>query len=326
MEAQSEPMVAEAHRPGHVYLLREYEPDACTLSAAIKVGRSENITSRVKQYPRGSRLLLAMWTDSCVVAEQLAIEGLHAAGVHRADKGSEYFEVPEPQAVDIVLRAVAEANTISAACATNGDTHPAPTEYMEPAMVVLEFVHEHKARLSGQTMEARELYAQVLQFVKMRRVLARVGFGTLRDELKRSYGVECGPSVDAAGQEIACSFTFPKLVSSSGAAGGADSDADAGPMTESSLGSAECLYANDMERIEAFCKAHLVPSEGDHFTLKAAKEAFSKSRWFNGKVGSLKEGLERALGTVCLQQKKIRNRNVPNVFMGYALGACNPTL
>lgn len=56
-----------------------------------------------------------------------------------------------------------------------------------------------------------------------------------------------------------------------------------------------------------------------HFTLKEAKELFSRQEYFNGRVGTLKTDLEKLLKVTCLDQKKIDGKNTRYVFMGYII-------
>ena len=76
---------------GYVYLLRERE-FVNSGEEVCKVGRTQNVLKRVKQYPKGSVLLCCIFCADPVDAEKECIALLLKHFTARKDIGSESFE------------------------------------------------------------------------------------------------------------------------------------------------------------------------------------------------------------------------------------------
>ena len=76
---------------GYVYLLQEREFIKSS-SEVCKVGRTQDVIKRFKQYPKGSMLLWCVYTKDCVDAEKKAIKMLADHFKPRKDIGQESFE------------------------------------------------------------------------------------------------------------------------------------------------------------------------------------------------------------------------------------------
>ena len=74
---------------------------------------------------------------------------------------------------------------------------------------------------------------------------------------------------------------------------------------------------------EEFARAHIARREGAWFTLKQAKDVFRGSEHFDGKLKTLKTDLEKALGTVCYEMKRVGSDGAreSSVFDGFELVA-----
>ena len=57
-----------------------------------KVGKTKNIMGRLRQYPRGSKLLFAQYVHDCDILENLVINYLSKIFKVRTEIGTEYFE------------------------------------------------------------------------------------------------------------------------------------------------------------------------------------------------------------------------------------------
>ena len=77
------------------------------------------------------------------------------------------------------------------------------------------------------------------------------------------------------------------------------------------------LKAND--GVAQFVDEFIVKDPEGHFTLKEAKELFTRQEYFNKRIGTLKTDLEKLIKTICYAQKWINNKNVSNVFLGYRI-------
>jgi len=74
-----------------VYLLIERE-FLVLKKNVFKIGRSENVSNRAKQYPNGSQLLVVLPCIDCKVSEKRLKDMFEKNFIHRSDIGSEYFE------------------------------------------------------------------------------------------------------------------------------------------------------------------------------------------------------------------------------------------
>ena len=74
-----------------VYLLIERE-FLILEKNVFKIGRSENVSNRAKQYPNGSQLLIVLPCIDCKASEKQLKEVFRNNFKHRPDIGSEYFE------------------------------------------------------------------------------------------------------------------------------------------------------------------------------------------------------------------------------------------
>ena len=82
--------IHEPHKQS-VYLLIERE-FLLLKKNVFKIGRSENVSNRTKQYPNGSQLLVVLPCIDCKASENHLKEVFQKNFKHRADIGSEYFE------------------------------------------------------------------------------------------------------------------------------------------------------------------------------------------------------------------------------------------
>ena len=91
-------------------------------------------------------------------------------------------------------------------------------------------------------------------------------------------------------------------------------------MPESIKKTCEC-YLKENDGVAQFVDEFIVKShEKDaHFTLKEAKELFTRQEYFNGRVGTLKTDLEKILKTPCLEQKRVDGKVKRCVFIGYTI-------
>lgn len=84
------------------------------------------------------------------------------------------------------------------------------------------------------------------------------------------------------------------------------------------------LYLEDNDAVHQFVAEWIVKEADAAFTLKEAKVAFASAEYYNHKPSTLKTDLEKALGTPCLAQKRVKSRGgepQKNVFVGFKLVA-----
>lgn len=74
---------------GFIYLLCEREFAG---QDVYKIGMTENILKRMRQYPKSSQLLLALYTDDVNLHEKFLINKFGMDFKARPDIGREYFQ------------------------------------------------------------------------------------------------------------------------------------------------------------------------------------------------------------------------------------------
>lgn len=77
--------------PGYIYLIVEREFVKSKENVA-KVGRTNDIMRRFKQYPKGSKLVLAMYCDNQIETENEVLKLMDNTFIKRRDIGRESFE------------------------------------------------------------------------------------------------------------------------------------------------------------------------------------------------------------------------------------------
>lgn len=81
----------ESETLGHLYLLRERE-FINSNESVYKIGKSENISTRLKKYPKGSELIIIMKSNNVHEDEKQLIEVFDKNYNNRKDIGREYYE------------------------------------------------------------------------------------------------------------------------------------------------------------------------------------------------------------------------------------------
>lgn len=76
---------------GSIYMLIEREALRCE-DQVIKIGRSDNVFARIKNYPKGSEVIYTARVTDSESAERMLIKRLSISCNRRRDMGLEYFE------------------------------------------------------------------------------------------------------------------------------------------------------------------------------------------------------------------------------------------
>jgi phage/plasmid-associated DNA primase len=79
------------------------------------------------------------------------------------------------------------------------------------------------------------------------------------------------------------------------------------------------VYLQDNDKVFNFIQDFIRKEKNGFFTLKDAKDVFKNSGYFNGKISTLKDDIQKALNTVCVEQVKLHGTNTRNVFLGFSL-------
>lgn len=79
------------------------------------------------------------------------------------------------------------------------------------------------------------------------------------------------------------------------------------------------IYLEENDGVFKFVQEHIQPDRNGYFTLKEVKDRFKNSEYFNNKIQTLKNDLQKVLKVRCEEQRKINGKNEKNVFLGYRL-------
>jgi phage/plasmid-associated DNA primase len=83
------------------------------------------------------------------------------------------------------------------------------------------------------------------------------------------------------------------------------------------------MYLEENDGVFKFVQEYIEKDESGFFTLKDLKERFKKSEYYNNKIQTLKNDVQKILKIKCEEQRKIHGRNYRYVFMGYNLRYSN---
>lgn len=208
----------------YVYVLREREFRRLS-EPVYKIGRTGDLIERMKAYPNGSAMIMALRVSDAKAAEDAIKAACRAAFRARRFYGVEYFEAPQREFLVVVAAAVVPwtdaSDIISVAdmeTATSEES-PYPELLGDPvvrtseAKMTVDFEFEtnrwyqqEKERLMGASLEVGQLYATFDEFVKA----AYPAYTGPRMSLKRFLSYVRGPlGARVAPGEGGALVTFP---------------------------------------------------------------------------------------------------------------------
>jgi phage/plasmid-associated DNA primase len=79
------------------------------------------------------------------------------------------------------------------------------------------------------------------------------------------------------------------------------------------------MYLEENDNVFKFVNDYIVKDRDGYFTLKRAKDAFKGSEYYNGKIQTLKNDLQKLLKVVCIEQSRVNGKKEKLVFLGYRL-------
>ena len=79
------------------------------------------------------------------------------------------------------------------------------------------------------------------------------------------------------------------------------------------------MYLEENDGVFKFVQEQIQPDRNGYFTLKEVKDRFKNSEYFNNKIQTLKNDLQKVLKVKCDDQRMIKGKKEKNVFWGYRL-------
>ena len=148
----------------------------------FKVGRTENLTQRMSQYPKGSKLLFCMDAIDCRKAENEVISILAQDFKLRRDLGREYIEGDLERIIETIYQYIKHHNHT-----------PLPTTLMQqdPSELISAFIDElHAATdLSCKLLKGKEFHKQFQQWLDNKYYNVDIKHALYLRILRKIYGV-----------------------------------------------------------------------------------------------------------------------------------------
>lgn len=272
---------------GFIYLVCEREFLSNGLDI-YKIGMTENILKRMSQYPKGSQLLLALYTNDVKFHERFLIDKFCMDFKARVDIGREYFQGDVACMIQSICNYINSKRTFISLHSTN-----VPDVKKDNSIIIMEFVDESRDSFSLATLKSKDVYNSFIKWANNKDYLNFVTHLQFTKELKSSFGV-----VDKA-------HRFPSGV-------------DKALIFPNLLPSDEDIEKTSLSIVE-FVQEYIVKDKDCHFTLKQAKQVFVESKYFNGVIKTLKNDLIKCLQTPCIESKRINGYLKRYVFIGFKI-------
>jgi len=325
---------------GYVYviLLRECISQGLHI---FKIGRTTDIFTRYKAYPKGSKLLLLHYVDNCVQAEKDIIQSLKSSTLmQKTEYGSEYFEGPFLDLFQIVYQCSISARE------KNADTNyifrlpqTAPSQQTLDRYAAIEHkteaIPDEKNAENTQPCETQDVQATdddnrqdqskikdtsvspktpptqyVKEFLDEKKDIFEgkvVKLGVLYDALCGWLQEKNRPRVNQR--------TLTKCIKD---------DFDIVPKSHRFPDGIHQAY--DFTRDEnidhnflRFVEENIQEKEQGFFTLQQAKKVYMEKDYCSFQLKNFKDQLEKQLDTICIDKKYINGKIWNSVFLGYEL-------
>ena len=172
---------------GHIYLIHERE-FMQTEQEVYKIGRTDNVARRFSQYPKGSRLLLSLYSHDVMTAERELIRIFRNIFKSRKDIGREYFEGTSQPMIDAITAYIRNETSHTNDTCKDEDMPTVPLKY-DVSLVLMEYVEQYSEDLAGKTLRSKTIYNDFLNWVENKKCKLSVSHNKFTRELARLYGV-----------------------------------------------------------------------------------------------------------------------------------------
>lgn len=267
---------------GYVYVVITRECITQKLDI-YKIGRSENVLCRIKDYPKGSVLLFTDYVKDCITMENKIKSALkNSSCKHRRDFGEEYFE-GSLFSIKYIVR-----QTINVEEKNNeGDISIYSKNDVDDIRTIqqlfIQFKDDNNTIFSG-IFKISEIYNifNVWQYENTKKTISYKKF------IKLVFSLTDVKQV---------SFRF------------SDGIHQAFDFTQS----------NESLKLKQFVDECIVKDDKEFFTLKEAKDSYLQKDYCSLQLFDFKENLEQILDTICLDKMLIGDKIKKRVFKGFHL-------
>jgi hypothetical protein len=184
---------------GYIYILRERE-FITTKDPIYKIGRSQNVSKRVAQYPKGSKLIFMVEVTDVNKTETCLLRIFREKFKVCKDIGREYFAGD----VTFMVRTVIETISIPTdICEVDVST------ICDPSVAVMRFVDDNREDLDSKVLKSKDVYETFLEWVNIKKYSVDLSHSRFTTELKSSFSVT--HSVHRFSDGINRGLHFPSL-------------------------------------------------------------------------------------------------------------------
>lgn len=283
---------------GYIYVIltREFLNNK---QSVLKIGYTKNIITRFADYPKGSKLALAIFTDNVKDTEKRVLKKCKELFIQRKDIGLEYFEGITENILQNVVEVVGYKCELLATNEELNITGGNTIKIVDKNIIIHNFIEQHKQHFHKTIMKSNIIYDSFITWMHnsedcKNAVISHTRFINGLNEL---FGIKS--VVHRFHDGVAHALDFGNLIDEIN-----DEQIDA------------------KQRVSQFINTHINKQHGSFITLNMAKQAFIETPYFNGTPGILsllKAEITNTLGSPCFQQKKIKKQNYRNVYMNLEL-------
>jgi hypothetical protein len=184
---------------GYIYILRERE-FITTKETIYKIGRSQNVSKRVAQYPKGSELMFTVKVIDVNQTETKLLSIFRDKFKVCKEIGREYFAGDVMCMVRTVIDII---NIPTDICKVDVST------ICDPSVAVMKFVDDNREDFNSKVLKSKDVYETFLEWVSKNKYSVDLTHSRFTTELKHSFSVT--DSVHRFSDGINRALHFPSL-------------------------------------------------------------------------------------------------------------------
>jgi hypothetical protein len=190
---------------GMLYLIQEREFIKMK-EDVYKFGRTENISQRITQYPKGSKLLFAIKITDEKLAENELLKKLSIEFKSRPDIGREYFQGDYKS----MMRTIFEYVMFKKDDAITENETDIKKEKKDETIVMMEYVDENREILNNKLIKSKDFYEDVLKWIEKKDYNVYISHAKMTSTVIKCYGVIS--KVQRFDKSIDQGLQFPELL------------------------------------------------------------------------------------------------------------------
>jgi hypothetical protein len=271
-----------------------------------KLGRTENIVNRVKNYPKDSLLLCSIYCNNEKNMEKILLNKFSIEFKNRTDIGSEYFEGDYKKMIEYIYKFVLEEQNnpeYKLLIEKNMENKSKIKKKQDPTIILIEYINENLELLSNNICKSKELYENFMKWIDIKIYNINISHSKMLSDLINNFDIT--HKVHRFDSGVDKAIFFPNLINTE----------------ENKIESVNTEEINPQKgNITEFINEYIIKDEQNkYFKLKDIKEVFKNSVYFNGHITTLKEEIENHLKIKCIERIKVNKKDVYYIFKGYSI-------